>query len=389
MAVKIWNMELELQSVAEAKDANIPMPFIEKVKSELKNLGNFTLESTLLDVIHSSALEEKRYHLSEQTENNSGDAGSNRDYNRDTDEEIIAQVSELIDKENDPDLAVERSYDEEIMELQSRYSRKIAPHKLYLPISECERSAIGFYCMQANFDPQIKHLLHFLFLKQSENVIEFNGSILVDILDDFDTGIFDAYSLSNLIHEKEFYGKTENNNQEYHTEFPKDVESLLKFIKTALVNNAATNRESSPESTVKAPVPVNLTYFELNAKQEYMKSFKLELEHAGYIAKGLPLDVFRRVFIFKDDYLKDKLKQQSCIPIDWLVNKSHLGYLVKQLSKHNVIIEKDYYKIAENCFLFKGNPIPNTVFHGMQLPAINVKRKLDRIALLLVDKSHK
>jgi len=117
-----------------------------------------------------------------------------------------------------------------------------------------------------------------------------------------------------------------------------------------------------------------------------LKKFKAELEHLGYISKNLPLDEFRRVFMCNDDGLSDKFKKQPAKPIDWLVNKSHLGYLIKQLSKNKVINEKEYYKIAESCFLFKGEPISNTVFHGMQLPATNAMKKIDRIALLLVEK---
>lgn len=148
-------------------------------------------------------------------------------------------------------------------------------------------------------------------------------------------------------------------------------------------NYQLSSRNNKSEKVLNTPTPNTSTYFELNANYSKLRAFRAELEHHGYIDTNVPTETFRRIFSFQEDPLTDKLKQQTNKPIEWLNNKSHLGYLIKQLSKNNIITGKEYYKVAENCFLFKGEPISNTVFHGMQLPSEPAKRKIAKIVALL------
>ena len=376
MVVKRRDIGLELWDIAKTNNPSIPSSFVNQLVAYLKQFGDLALESTMSEVILSKLCDDIDED-SKMQQTTTYDL-ANTPESVQTDDELFEMVINGMKKDEDPEFSVLRSLDDDINEILYKYARKIAPHKQYLTVTEWDLASISFYSILWGYDPNIKDLLFFLFsFSKQENQTFTQFDSFNNAVNELHTGYFDAKNVAELIQEKNY----EKDLKEHNSELPNRKGHLGES------NNAI--YDNGTEKTPKIPTPANLTYFELYAKHENLKKFKSELEHLGYIAKDLPVEYFRRVFLFKDDYIKDKLKQQPCIPIEWLANKSHLGYLIKQLYKNKVIIEKEYYKIAENCFLYQGQPIPNTVFHGMQLPAINARKKLDRITALLMEKNIK
>jgi len=256
-----------------------------------------------------------------------------------------------------------------ITEYKSYYEKEIN-HKIRgavrndLPVTDDDikwpPSYVSYHCKQEGFNAKLSSL-HIVLLYQlgfAKNIILSN---LEPLLKDLAKGV----AVANFIDEL----KKQLPENETSYAITKTLDSAPNF--------------TNPINAKVESVAHSFICFELNARYSNLKKFKQGLEQRGYINKDFPIEVFRRVFLCTDDSLKDKLIRQPVEPIVWIANKSHLGYLIKQLSKNNIITEKDYYKIAENCFLFEGSPILHKVFHGMQLPAVNAKRKLDQICSLL------
>jgi len=273
-------------------------------------------------------------------------------------------IDKLLEVAGDPLQAIEYI----IGDLEDKYKHAIIEKgsdgkEKYKPVIKWDRVTIGFYCNQQRPDITLDHILYYLVVEKYGDKKIVERGLLSCALHELSCGVAYSLILCDLKKRRKEYDNTVSS-------------ELNDSQKTTNVNKQKVVFPSTANSSI--------TYFELNASYSNLKKFKQGLEQRGYLNKDFPIEVFRRVFLCKDDSLKDKLIRQPVEPIIWKTNKSHLGYLIKQLSKNNVITEKEYYKIAENCFLFEGTPILNTVFHGMQVPAVNAKKKLDQICNLLI-----
>jgi hypothetical protein len=251
-----------------------------------------------------------------------------------------------------------------------KYARKIAPYRFYLPVIEWDLSSLAFYCVLWGYEANVYDLLFpmFSFSKQKGGS-SFDFDSYADLVNELDTGFKDAKDVMELLLDN----KLDGDQSEYQENAIKSTGNKTTLRATDKGNKKTPGVSSSD----------NLKYFEINTTYNKLKGFRNELEHLGYLDKNVSAENFRKIFLSQDDPLREKLKRQTNEPIVWLVNKSHLGYLIKLLAQNNIITVKDYYKIAENCFLFNGEPISNTVFHSMQPPSENAKRKIAKIVVAL------
>jgi len=220
---------------------------------------------------------------------------------------------------------------------------------------------LAFQCMQEGYNATIFELRRCFLTSEDLERGTWDEDILKEKLESLSLGVAQSLLLKEL--------------EERRNELMPPSKKIVKHQKLGSNNLNTEKGKLDLAGMNNAP-----TYFELKANYYSLKKFKHELEHHRYIINDLPMDNFRRIFLCQDDPQFDKIKSAPIIPIDWAVAKSHLGFLIKLLSKQKIIIGKEYYKIAENCFRFKGEPIANSVFHDMQLPAENAKRILQRIA---------